>query len=127
MMRSLSGIEERQVVYAPVSCAQLMEELTRTAGIMAGSGDLNVMVDSGTLPEVVWADASLIYEVYENILNNALRHAREEIHIKLCVEGRELVLECADDGEGFKDSPERLTEKFYRFGIDVYKRQDYTR
>ena len=84
---------------------------------MAGTGGTRVVVDSGTLPEVVWADASLIYEVYENILNNALRHARETIRVKLGVEGRELVLECVDDGEGFKDSPEHLTERFYHFGM----------
>lgn len=117
MLRSLSGIEEREVVYSPVGTLQLLDEFQRTARVAAVPDGPSVMVVSGPLPEVVLADASIIYEVYENILGNALRYARERIQVRLDVEGRELVLECTDDGDGFQDGMDRLTEKFYHSGL----------
>ena len=117
MMRSLSGIEEREAVYAPVSTGRLLEDLGKTARVAAGPDGPSVTMVSGALPEVVMADVSIIYEVYENILGNALRYARERIQVLLDVEGRELVLECTDDGGGFQDGQDRLTEKFYHSGM----------
>jgi signal transduction histidine kinase len=66
-------------------------------------------------PARVNADPQRLYQVFSNLLNNALRHtpAHGSISIRLAVQTKTLVLEVQDSGAGF--TPEAMTRAFERF------------
>jgi signal transduction histidine kinase len=62
-------------------------------------------------------DQQRLYQVFGNLLNNALRHtpAHGSIKIRLAVQSQTLTLEIQDSGEGFTiDAMNRAFERFYR-------------
>lgn len=58
-------------------------------------------------------DKNLITEVFENLLSNALRFARNCVQIEVTLQGRSLTLYIKDDGPGF-------SKKALRSGMDAY-------
>jgi signal transduction histidine kinase len=63
------------------------------------------------------ADPRRLYQVFSNLLNNALRHtpAHGSIKIQLLVQPKTLVLEVQDSGAGFSEGAmTRAFERFYR-------------
>jgi signal transduction histidine kinase len=61
------------------------------------------------------ADPQRLYQVFSNLLNNALRHtpAHGSIKIQLLVQPKTITLEVQDSGAGF--TPEAMTRAFERF------------
>ncbi len=60
-------------------------------------------------------DQQRLYQVFSNLLNNALRHtpANGSIKVQLTVQSKTLTLEIQDDGAGF--TPEAMSRAFERF------------
>lgn len=67
--------------------------------------------------EAVFVDEELLIEVFENLLNNALRYAIKNIEVNLCMEKERLQISVEDDGKGFtREELENATRPFYRAG-----------
>jgi signal transduction histidine kinase len=66
-------------------------------------------------PARVNADQQRLYQVFSNLLNNALRHtpAHGSIKIQLLVQSKTITLEVQDSGAGF--TPEAMARAFERF------------
>jgi signal transduction histidine kinase len=63
---------------------------------------LNLILEvHGPLPDL-HADGRLLVRAVENLLRNALRHARSQVRIFATVQSEQLVIEVSDDGDGFK-------------------------
>lgn len=64
---------------------------------------------------VVDASPVRLIRLLNNLLDNAERHARTRIHLTVAREGRDAVLEVADDGPGIPaDEREKVFRRFYR-------------
>lgn len=78
----------------------------------------------------LFVDSELVMEVYENILSNAERYARQYIRAFVDIEEDFLTISVYDDGDGFSDNALRLAkEPFFRddreqngshFGLGLY-------
>lgn len=58
-------------------------------------------------------DVNLLTEVFENLLNNALRYAVQKIQVEVALSGSDFTLFVKDDGPGFSDQA-------LRSGVDTY-------
>ncbi len=74
----------------------------------AGAGKIALRVELDE--QELWMDREAFTQIYENLLSNAARYAKESIRIRLYREQDFLVLEVADDGPGF--TPRDLQNAF---------------
>jgi signal transduction histidine kinase len=73
-----------------------------------------VLLDTrGVSAAPVRGDAGELRRAVRNLLENAVRHARSEVCVRLSVSGRSACLEVADDGPGV--APPDRTRVFDRF------------
>jgi signal transduction histidine kinase len=77
-------------------------------------GGTAVRVDTTEVqPVQVTGESGILEQVVRNLLDNALRYARQTVHIRLTVSGTNAVLTVDDDGPGIP--PEARAEVFHRF------------
>ena len=79
--------------------------------------------------EILTADEEIIMEVADNLLANAFRYANQEVRLKLTVTPQYLKMSIRDDGIGFQENIDRVTQAFYHenpqddlkhFGMGMY-------
>ena len=82
-----------------------------------------------TESEILTADEEIIMEVADNLLANAFRYANQEVRLKLTVTPQYLKMSIRDDGIGFQENIDRVTQAFYHenpqddlkhFGMGMY-------
>ncbi|MCU1496296.1 MAG: putative Histidine kinase [Acidimicrobiales bacterium] len=82
---------------------------------VAAADDPRVTVTWDDDPPVVAADERTLARVVRNLLDNARRHAHDEIRISSSSTGRTVHLEVEDDGEGVPEADrERIFDRFTR-------------
>ena len=100
-------LEETAASLFPGEKAPFKEgSLCESSPAEAGKAVLHVELDEQEL----WLDLEAFSQIYENLLSNAARYAKESICIRLYREQDFLVLEVADDGPGF--TPKDLQNAF---------------
>ena len=108
LARADSGLK---LTLTPVDLRSLVSEVCRQAGavhaemtILAEASDATVAGDEDALRQLMWI-----------VLDNALRHARSRISVRLGVEGEWARLMVGDDGAGIApEDRDRVFERFYR-------------
>lgn len=103
----------RQSLHA-VDVSLLVDDLSTLYGPYAEDTGLHLTVT--TSPAVmVYGDKDLLASVLSNLLENACKYAKQEIHLQLNIEGDQAVLCVEDDGIGVEDSSlKQLGTHFYR-------------
>ena len=82
---------------------------------VAAADDRRVTVTWHDDPPVVAADDRTVARVVRNLLDNARRHAHDEIRISCSSAGGTIQLEVEDDGEGVPEADrERIFDRFTR-------------
>ena len=112
----LSQLDEN----APVEvCSLYLNDLAKEAGeavsTLAKTKNVSIVMD--VQPAKVKANSRLIYEIFFNLMDNAIRYNKENgtVTVKTYVEGNEAVLSVSDTGIGIPaDSLYRIFERFYR-------------
>lgn len=91
------------------SLCRLLED---TAAILRGPEGVGFTAQgTGT----VYVDQELVFRVFENLMSNAGRYARQRVEITVCLEGGQLSFTVADDGHGFpREALKRAAEPYYR-------------
>lgn len=105
--------------------ADVIEEVA--ASVRAKSQQVRLTAEPGLPPLKV--DASLVREVYKNLLTNAIKYSPADAHIEvsLAVKGGELVSSVQDSGMGIPaDERKRLASKFFRASNAVSSHEDGT-
>ncbi len=115
-MNMMQRLEDISPSPAKVSWEGLCEKCRECCNILAGR--IAVDFDCACRREWIWADEELVLEVYENILSNAIRYARERIHIRIRAEADCLEISVEDDGIGFS------SEALQRAGSPFFRGQD---
>lgn len=106
-MSALRRLEDYEPCLRAVSAESLAELLEDTAaslfpGEKAAAGEgIKAAVRFEIREAELWMDREAFTRIYENLLSNAARYARESICIRLYREQNFLVLEVSDDGRGF--------------------------
>lgn len=122
-MKEIYSFEEIEVKQTPVSRKQFFESLKEYAELLNGRESITVML-TGTLTEAaefLYLDKSIVMEVFENLMSNALRYAGSEVQITVTVdeESKLLQLSVADDGKGFsKEALIMAARPYYTEGRD---------
>jgi len=104
---------------APADVRAIVTEAVAAARARSGPTRLLLLAPAGAMPALV--DAPRLRQALDNLLDNAIRHARTEVRVELTHEpARELVLAVEDDGPGIdRDVLPRLFEAFAQGGNRV--------
>ena len=128
-MRQLSGIEEREMHAEKIETAVLLRYMEQAAKALADREPCHTVIKAEGMPDHFWGDSSIICEVFDNLLGNAVRYARHIVVITMEVKDHMLFISMGDDGEGFHDEAEAITKPFYHdnladdlkhFGLGMY-------
>ena len=100
-MGRLRKLEDYEPVVKPVPVPELLTELGETARLLYPAVTVEAPPDAGGL--TLFTDREALAQIYENVLSNAARHAREQIAVSFEMQGALAVLTVRDDGSGFTD------------------------
>ena len=117
-MGDLQRLEDIEVKRQRVELTGLAKQLKVTGDSIVGEKDivLKIAADEKNFPAEKWElDTSIMMQVYENLLANAVRYAKNVITVSLSWDEKFFLLTVSDDGEGFtaKDIAE-AAKPFYK-------------
>ena len=107
-MRQLSGIEEREMHAEKIETAVLLRYMEQAAKALADREPCHTVIKAEGMPDHFWGDSSIICEVFDNLLGNAVRYARHIVVITMEVKDNMLFISMGDDGEGFHAEAEAI-------------------
>ncbi|MET8349995.1 MULTISPECIES: HAMP domain-containing sensor histidine kinase [unclassified Micromonospora] len=119
---------ERPLSLAPVELPVLASDAVQAARAMAPDRRIELEIEPGSGPLVVFADDARLRQVIGNLVTNALTHtpADAKVSLRLRAEpGNLAVVEVADTGPGLSpEQAERVFERFYRADAARTRRAD---
>lgn len=102
-IRDINQLDDIEIDRKEISMEKFIEDISEDLSFMAAGEKIRLNV-IGEIPKgVVWIDTSILYRILENILNNALRYAKETIHLSFEIEKHFLTVSVIDDGCGFSE------------------------
>lgn len=100
-MKEIHTMEEYQVKKEEVSLNKLVKELENNVAGIIHTQKIKLLFQKKADEQTVRCDSSLIQEVTDNLLLNAVRYAKKEICISIYIEETLLYIYVKDDGAGF--------------------------
>ncbi len=100
-MGRIQKLEDYEPGVGPVPALEMLSELAETARCLYPAATVEAPPDAGGL--TIFTDREALAQIYENVLSNAARHAREEIRVSFEIQGNLAVITVRDDGSGFTD------------------------
>jgi two-component system phosphate regulon sensor histidine kinase PhoR len=129
---SLSRIEMRQHMRptGSVDLAQLLREVSEGLESQAADAGVTNTIEAGDAA-VVTGDRNELYEVFENILDNAIKYGGDGGKVELAIEqgrsGYDYAVSVTDHGVGIEaQHVPRLTERFYRVDAESSRKKKGT-
>ena len=112
-MRKMSSLENRELAAGEISAGQLEADIQAELAILEKEYGKQCILQVPASDEIFCGDKEIVLEVMENLLSNALRYGKHQVEILVRVGYSELSIYVRDDGEGFKEDAEKITEAFY--------------
>ena len=112
-MRKLNSLENRELLPEDISARQLEKDIQAELAILEKEYGKQCMLQVFESKEEFYGDKEIILEVTENLLSNALRYGKQQITIIVKTGYTELRICVVDDGDGFREDAEKITEAFY--------------
>ena len=106
-----------EVEFFPVGLIELIEGCAETTLMKASRKQITLEIEVPPGLPAVQGDASLLRDVLQNLLDNAIQYtpAGGHVHVTAEAKGREAVITVSDTGLGIPTSDrERIFERFYR-------------
>jgi two-component system phosphate regulon sensor histidine kinase PhoR len=106
-----------EVAFQPVSVAELLESCSATTLLKASRKQISFTVNVPPGLPAVLGDPSLLHDVLQNLLDNAVQYTPEggQIDVSASAEAHEAVITVSDTGIGIPlADQERIFERFYR-------------
>jgi two-component system, OmpR family, phosphate regulon sensor histidine kinase PhoR len=106
-----------EVQFFPVNIPELVEACAETTLLKATRKQIALSIDVPAALPAVRGDASLLHDVLQNLLDNAIQYtsAGGKVDVSAAASGRDVVLTVADTGIGIPAiDQERIFERFYR-------------
>jgi two-component system phosphate regulon sensor histidine kinase PhoR len=132
---SLSRIEMRQHVRptGSVDLAGLLREVREGLQTQANEAGVDISVDAEAGPVIVTGDRDELYEVFENLIDNAIKYGSDGGKVEVALaplhkrQGLDYVVTVTDHGPGIEaEHVPRLTERFYRVDAESSRRKKGT-
>ena len=132
---SLSRIEMRQHVRptAAVDLALLLREVNEGLTAQAKDAAVEVAIDCPPGPTIVSGDRDELYEVFENLLENAIKYGGDGGKVEVALapvtgrSGYDFGVSVTDHGAGIEpEHVPRLTERFYRVDAENSRKKKGT-
>ena len=106
-----------EVEFSPVGLTELIEGCAEITLLNASRKQITLDIKTPPGLPPVWGDASLLHEVLQNLLDNAVQYTPSggAIQVNVAARAREAVVTIADTGIGIPlADQERIFERFYR-------------
>jgi two-component system phosphate regulon sensor histidine kinase PhoR len=132
---SLSRIEMRQHMRPtdPVDLSMLLREVGEGLETQAKESGVDLTLELPGEPAVVTGDRDELYEVFENLIDNALKYGAEGGKVEIALSrvsdrpGYDYLATVADRGAGIEaEHVPRLTERFYRVDAESSRKKKGT-
>lgn len=131
----LSRVEERAFLAptTPVDVTQIIEDVIDSLSLISAERNITITFPEPTAPLLLAGDRDELFQVFQNLIENAVKYGRDGGHVTVSAAMRQLAqpssrqqtaagtitVVITDNGEGI--APEhlpRLTERFYRVNAD---------
>jgi signal transduction histidine kinase len=133
-MKEINSLEELPFKPAEMEVMVLENRLREIIEALDGKNGIHIKLFNSIFEgrTKLSLDGTIILEVFENLMSNALRYANTEIEVLLSLseDGRKLLLSVSDDGKGFSKTDLVMAAKAYytgdkgqetqHFGIGLY-------
>ncbi len=115
LRRFMALFQSRRVSVRPFDLGRL---ISARIGLME-CGDKQIRFDPGESPCEILSDEILAGEIIDNLLKNAIRHARSAVYVTMSGPGSEAEVTVSDDGSGITpQAGEKLFRPFYTSAPD---------
>lgn len=114
-MSSVQKLEEITARREPAQWSSLISELENITGFARMDSPKQIMFTADACQEDILIDKSILFQIAENLISNALRFAKQRIDVRCSVADGRLLLSVTDDGCGFPD-------KLIRNGIRPFQK-----
>lgn len=127
-MKELSKLEDQELQYQEFDLEDLALQIKQMTAMIGKGANIQCDVSLATSKQVI-ADPFIILEVVENLCSNAARYAKYKICIDITVVKKHRSILIRDDGEGFGDDIDKVTQAYYHanpqddlqhFGLGLY-------
>lgn len=128
-MRKMSHLEQRELQCSEIELSELVKKIEAEAAMLSKKESKLCKVERVQEQNIVKVDEELVMEVTDNLLENAIRYAQKSIALQIKKKDGFLIISVEDDGIGFVDTEEKVTEPFYHknpqddlkhFGLGMY-------
>ena len=111
-VRNIEKIEGIEIRKRPENVKKLLDEIQSNVKQLGTNKE--ILISSNITMNEVQLDKSVLFRLLENLLQNALRYAKKQVHINLLQKKDFLILTVEDDGKGFTEKDlEKATTVFY--------------
>ena len=115
-MSSIHKLEDIIPEEGSISFGELCSRLRETGALLCGDTEY-VFSAAGDEAQVVYTDAELVMQVFENLVSNALRYTADRMACRAELSEGELAINVSDNGRGFSEEALRKAwHPFYRDG-----------
>lgn len=115
-MNTVQKLEDVEIHKEKVPAGEFLIHLRETADFLCQSKDLACEFESQVTAAAILIDPSVVTQVFENLLGNALRFAKSKIMIICQTDENVFAVSVADDGKGFSDKELITAAKPYYSG-----------
>lgn len=131
-MNNLQRLEDREIKRSDTDIAGIIRQMEDTADTICKTKEL-VMQKCQCDSAMLRLDPSVIMQVYENLLANAVRYAGSVISVSVSVKDRCFFLNVSDDGKGFTEgelseaikpfykSSDEISQEHFGMGLNICK------
>lgn len=101
-VRDIEKVESIELNRQPQNTRLLLAEIEENASYL--KKDKEILITNSILLDEVNIDKSAFFRILENLLQNALRYAEQQVIIDISQKDKLLILTVKDDGQGFRET-----------------------
>ena len=111
-VRDIEKMENIEIEKRPENVQMLLDEIQ--SNVQQLDAEKEVFISNSMKTDEIRLDKGVFFRILENLLQNALRYAKKQVHIKLSQKKDFLILTVEDDGQGFSEKDlENAATVFY--------------
>lgn len=103
-IRAINQLDEIKIERKEVSVKEFIENACNDFSLMTKSKEIKLEITDHIPNGTFNIDVDVVYRIVENIINNALRYAKEKIKISFEIKNNFLIIIVKDDGIGFSEN-----------------------
>ena len=117
-MTNLYRLEDIEISRQRITFYSFIDSLNDTAELLCCDKHFSITTNGKNVDIFINLDA--VMQIYENLLSNSIRYAKNDIVISVVIKNTDLVISVSDDGCGFRNSDiGKATLPFYKLSKDI--------